>query len=79
MYSGLITGHILVIGGCFLAAWNVTVLYMNLLSSKQGTDPVRKPRLTDGLALLSGMLLIAGGVCYIVHWIIDYRLIPACQ
>ena len=78
MYSGLIIGHILVVAGCVLAVWNLTSWYKNLLSASQGSVPARKPRWIDGLALLSGMLLIAGGVCYIIHWIIDYRLIPAC-
>ena len=27
MYSGLVWGHILVIGGCFFATWNLTGWY----------------------------------------------------
>jgi len=34
----------------------------------------RKPRLYDGLLLLSGLLLIMGRFCLIVTWIVETRL-----
>jgi hypothetical protein len=79
MYSGLITGHVLLVAGGILAALNLTLWYRDIVLAIQGAGRARKPRLTDGLLLLSGMALIMGGVCCIVHWVIDYRLIPACQ
>jgi hypothetical protein len=75
MYTGLVMGHILVIAGSILITWNLTGWYMKLLSAAQGSVPGRKPRFYDGIGLISGLLLIAGGVCYIIHWIIDYRLL----
>lgn len=75
MYSGLIMGHILVVAGSFLASWNLTGWYKDLMNVVQGEEPTRKPRWIDGFGLFSGMLLVSGGVCYIIHWIIDYRLV----
>lgn len=79
MYSGLIIGHALVIVGFVLATWNLTGWYKKLMAAAQGSAPSRKPSLIDGIGLISGMLLVAGGACCIVHWIIDYRLLPACR
>ncbi len=75
MYSGLILGHILVVAGSFLASWNLTGWYKDLMNAVQGEEPTRKTRWIDGLALFSGMLLVSGGVCYLIKWIIDYRLV----
>jgi hypothetical protein len=73
MYSGLMMGHILVIGGASLITYNLTGWYLKLMSAAQGSMPKRKQGLIDGVGILSGLLLIAGGFCFIVHWIIDYR------
>jgi cell division protein FtsX len=78
MYSGLIIGHAIVIIGCILIAFNLTSWYRDIMAEIKGQSNRDKTRWTDGLALLSGLLLIAGGACYIVHWIIDYRLVPIC-
>ncbi len=79
MYSGLIIGHVILIIGCILIAFNLTSWYRDIMAEIKGQFTRDKTRWTDGLALLSGLLLIAGGACYIVHWIIDYRLVPICQ
>ena len=65
------TDHRVVLG-YGLVDWNLTSWYRDLLSAIQGAGTKGKPRWIDGL---SRLLLIAGGV----HWIVDYRLIPACQ
>ncbi|MCK4898503.1 MAG: hypothetical protein KAS38_06990 [Anaerolineales bacterium] len=79
MYSGLIIGHILIIVGCVLITLSLVDMYMKLAALGQGKEPHRSPKWIDGILLLSGLLIAAGGTCYIIHWIIDYRLIPACQ
>lgn len=79
MYSGLIMGHSLLIGGCLLIAFNLTSWYRDLMAEAKGQSIKQKARWIDGLALLSGLLLIGGGVCYILHWVIDYRPIPTVQ
>ena len=61
MYSGLIIGHAIVIVGCVLITWNLTGWYIKLMAAAQGSAPARKPSLIDGIGLVSGMLLIAGG------------------
>jgi len=49
------------------------------MAEVKGQSTKQRTRWIDGLALLSGLLLIGGGVCYIVTWVIDYRLIPTVQ
>jgi hypothetical protein len=79
MYSGLIIGHSLLIGGSLLIAFNLTSWYRDLMAEVKGQSTKQRTRWIDGLALLSGLLLIGGGICYIVTWVIDYRLIPTVQ
>jgi hypothetical protein len=74
MDSGVTWGHALIIVGCFLTALNLTLWYKDILSSIQGARRGRKPRLYDGLLLLSGLLLIMGGFCSIVTWVVETRL-----
>ncbi|MGB2895068.1 MAG: hypothetical protein WBB65_02745 [Anaerolineales bacterium] len=45
------------------------------MAELKGESNKKKTNWIDGLALLSGLLLMAGGACFIAHWIIDYRLV----
>jgi len=63
MYSGLIIGHILIVVGCVLITFSLVDMYMKLAALGQGKEPHRSPKWIDGILLLSGLLVAAGGTC----------------
>ncbi len=69
--TDMILGHALIIGGCLFLAWGLTSWYMTVARASQGAETVRKPRWTDGIPIISGLLLIMGGFCMIVTEIVQ--------
>jgi hypothetical protein len=63
--ADVIWSHALLFGGALFLVYGLTSWYRRLALATQG-EPVRKPRWADGIPLISGLLLIGGGICMIV-------------
>jgi len=63
--SDLVLGHALKVGGCLFLVFGLTSWYMRIASASQG-NTVRNPKWLDGIPIVCGLLMIAGGTCAIV-------------